>query len=627
MRNYNRTKKDEPEEQSETVRAPGKDRTILIELRAAAKLAKPVTPLPSEPRHSSWTRLDHLYRISRLLTEFESIERTISAVLGLVTNTLPLRSAILIEEMEGRARMFAWDLEDMTALEVQTARTHAETAYSYLKGAISITDRATVEESAFMTQSKTKKQNFIVIPLVGDHGAVFGVLQVQAAATFSEADLAFANALANHLATALDRYHARLKEVAARMEAEAAERRMRFLAHASRLLAASLDRVSTLEAVGQLAVNHIADLCIIEAGEEPFQRVILSPQSREQMTEKEAAEAFAAVASTVIHTGRSALYPATSSDFSDDQRPEGNETHVLKESANLFKSYMCVPLQTKERTLGAMTLASARAGDSYTWDDLVLLRDLASRAVVTIENSRIYTEALKAIRSRDHILSIVAHDLRSPLTVISGWVNLCLSKPSQEGIICKRAQMDAVQRSTQRMIRLIDDLLDTTRIETEHLFIQQGSCPVPSLVDEALESVQSQADSKHLQVKNEIPSGIAPVLADRDRIIQVFTNLVGNAIKFTPPGGRITLRAEQLEKEVRFSVEDTGPGIPEDQAPHIFDRFWQASQTARSGVGVGLFIVKGIVEEHGGKVWVNSQPGAGSTFFFTLPLDSPRSHP
>jgi hypothetical protein len=128
MRNYNRIKKDEPEEESGTVRAPGKDRTILIELRAAAKLAKPVTPLPSEPRHSSWSRLDHLYRISRLLTEFESIERTISAVLGLVTNTLPLRSAILIEEME-RARMFAWHLEDTTALEVQAARTHAE-AYS-----------------------------------------------------------------------------------------------------------------------------------------------------------------------------------------------------------------------------------------------------------------------------------------------------------------------------------------------------------------------------------------------------------------------------------------------------------------------------------------------------------------
>jgi signal transduction histidine kinase len=623
MRNYN-YKKEEPEENSQTVRAPGKEGTILIELEA--KLPTPVSSLPSEPKHSSWSRLDHLYRISRLLTEFESIERTISDVLGLVMNTLPLRSAILIERMEGRARLFAWHPEDTTGLEVQTAQTRAKTAYSYLTGAVSIEDRATVEESAFVARSKTKKQNFIVIPLVVDHRAVFGVLQVQAAATFHEADLAFANALGNLLATALDRYHTRMKEVAARMGAEAAERRMRFLADASRLLAASLDRVSTFEAVGQLAVNHIADLCIIEAGEEPFQRVILSPQSREQMTEKEAGEAFAAVASTVIHTGRSALYPPTSADFSD-QRFEGDETYVLEESTNLFKSYMCVPLQTKERTLGAMTLASARSGDSYTWDDLVLLRDLASRAVVTIENSRIYTEALNAIRSRDHILSIVAHDLRSPLTVISGWVNLCLSKPLQEGIVCKRAQMEAVQRSTQRMIRLTDDLLDTTRIETEHLFIQQRLCPIPSLVEDVLESVQSQADSKHLQVKNEIPSGIAPVLADHDRIIQVFTNLIGNAVKFTPPGGRITLRAEQLEKEVRFSVEDTGPGIPEDQAPYIFDRFWQASQTARSGVGIGLFIVKGIVEEHGGKVWVNSQPGAGSTFFFTLPLDFPRSHP
>jgi signal transduction histidine kinase len=131
------------------------------------------------------------------------------------------------------------------------------------------------------------------------------------------------------------------------------------------------------------------------------------------------------------------------------------------------------------------------------------------------------------------------------------------------------------------------------------------------------------AISKGLQLKSELPTDLYAVFVDRHRILQVFANLIGNAIKFTPSGGTITVRAEQFEEDIQFSVEDTGPGIPKEEIPHLFDRFWQARKTARLGTGLGLFIVKGIVEGHGGRIWVESELGVGSRFHFTLPMKPP----
>ena len=170
------------------------------------------------------------------------------------------------------------------------------------------------------------------------------------------------------------------------------------------------------------------------------------------------------------------------------------------------------------------------------------------------------------------------------------------------------------------MNRLLEDLLDTASIEGGRLSVEKEAIDMGPLVAEALEALSPVAASKSLNLTNELPAELPAVLADTPRIQQVLANLLGNAIKFTPQAGTIIVRAEPSDGVVTFSVTDTGPGIPEENVPHLFERLWQAKHTASLGTGLGLFIVKGIVESHEGTVWVESRVGHGSTFFFTLPV-------
>jgi signal transduction histidine kinase len=169
------------------------------------------------------------------------------------------------------------------------------------------------------------------------------------------------------------------------------------------------------------------------------------------------------------------------------------------------------------------------------------------------------------------------------------------------------------------MNRLIQDLLEVKRIESGRLTIEKRDTDATSVINEALEILRPIAAASSLTIETEVAPGTPRVCVDPPRIQQVLSNLVGNAIKFTPAGGQITLRATPGENEAHFIVADTGPGIAADQLPHIFGRFYQGKRTDRRGIGLGLTIAKGIVEAHGGRIWVESQLGQGSSFYFTVP--------
>ena len=183
-----------------------------------------------------------------------------------------------------------------------------------------------------------------------------------------------------------------------------------------------------------------------------------------------------------------------------------------------------------------------------------------------------------------------------------------------------RKFIELVHRSAERMNRLIQDLLDVSSIEAGRFSFDKRPQPVASLVVEAIEAVKVQAAARSQHLESRLPEGNPQVDCDTDRVGQVLANLLGNAIKFTETGGTIIVRVEPRASDVCFSVADTGPGIPEPDLPHIFDRFWRDPNPARKGTGLGLSIAKGIVEAHGGRIWVESQVGQGSVFFFTLPL-------
>jgi signal transduction histidine kinase len=225
--------------------------------------------------------------------------------------------------------------------------------------------------------------------------------------------------------------------------------------------------------------------------------------------------------------------------------------------------------------------------------------------------------ALASEREQAEILSIVSHDLRNPLSAILVSVPLLarMIPPGADG----RRQLDAIRRSAEEIDHIIKDLLDATSIETGSLMLGAKPCDVELLVEAAIAAVSPAAAQKPLALKKVLLPDLPRVLADRDRTVQVLSNLLGNAVKFTPKGGEITLRAERSDHGALFSIADTGPGIPDDQLPQLFGKYSPKRGPSSQGSGLAVFVAKGIVDAHGGRIWAESRIGRGSTFFFTLP--------
>ena len=263
----------------------------------------------------------------------------------------------------------------------------------------------------------------------------------------------------------------------------------------------------------------------------------------------------------------------------------------------------------------------ADAGDREFDDrDESVLAQLAQVASSALENARLYHEAREAVRARDEVLAVVSHDLRNPLATIQMGAQFLLDlSPEEDRRITARRQLEAVCRSARHANRLIEDLLDVARLELGHFTLDRSVEEIESIVTEAAYAVEGVAGG--LAIERVVRGTLPPLLIDKERVTQVFSNLIGNAVKFTPAGGTVTVGAEPGEGCVRCFVRDTGRGIEHEELPHIFDRYWQApSGQTRRGAGLGLAIAKGIVEAHGGRIWVESRPGEGSEFSFTLPL-------
>lgn len=226
-----------------------------------------------------------------------------------------------------------------------------------------------------------------------------------------------------------------------------------------------------------------------------------------------------------------------------------------------------------------------------------------------------------AVLSRDNLLVVVAHDLRTPLSTIQLNASVLLeSTPPGDTQHTSREQMAAIQRSAERMNRLIEDLLQAGTIEAGKFTLELNSEDIPSIVGEALQGIEPAAATRSVRLQREIAAEVPRTRCDRVRVIQVLSNLVGNALKFVAEHGLIQVRARAEGGDVYFAVSDDGPGIAEHQQEHLFERYWKGKTEDRRGVGLGLYIAKGIVEAHGGRIWVESRLGAGSTFCFTIPI-------
>jgi PAS domain S-box-containing protein len=225
-------------------------------------------------------------------------------------------------------------------------------------------------------------------------------------------------------------------------------------------------------------------------------------------------------------------------------------------------------------------------------------------------------EARAAKQARDDLLATVSHDLRIPLTTMKLSAGMIGRALAQSDVARASRLATTIIHAAERMETLIEQLLQLAQLEAKGLPIQRRKVEAAALCDSALEILGPASLAKKIRLESHCSAGLA-VSVDCDRIIQVVSNIVGNAIKFTPEGGSITIRAERTDSEVLFSIADTGPGIASEELPRIWNRFWKAKSDG-SGFGLGLAIAKAIIEVHGGRIWAESKIGAGTTFYFTL---------
>jgi PAS domain S-box-containing protein len=408
-----------------------------------------------------------------------------------------------------------------------------------------------------------------------------------------------------------------------------AEQTARFLADASAALASLVDYESTLQKVALLAVPFFADWCAVDlvvaggslrrlavAHVDPAKVALAHELARRYAPDPEAPRG----AANVLRTGR----PEWLSDIPDALLAEAarDEEHlrILRELG--LKSYICVPLSARGKTLGALTFVAAESGRHYDDKDLAVAEDLAYRAAVAIENAQLYRELREGDRRKDEFLALLAHELRNPLAPIRNGVEIMkmigLGDPQLQQL------RDMLERQVLHMSRLVDDLLDVSRITRGKITLRKEPMDLAAVVARAVETSRPLIDARRHELAVTLPPEPLRVQADPTRLAQVFANLLNNAAKYTQEGGRIGLTAARTGTEVEVRVRDSGIGIAPEMLPRVFDLFAQADQSLEhsdGGLGIGLTLVRTLVEMHGGTVQAFSEgPARGSEFVVRLPL-------
>jgi len=408
------------------------------------------------------------------------------------------------------------------------------------------------------------------------------------------------------------------------------------LAEISALLGSSLDYERALPRLVRLAVPVLGDLCAIDLLQDGggLHRVASAhvDSTKEALVDDiRARHGFNPNAAhgvpAVVRTRQPVLVPRVADADLSEVAHNAEQLALLRQLAP--KSWIIAPLVAHERTLGAITLAITESTRRYGRDDLSFATIVASHTAAAIENARLYREAEAARaaaeaanRAKDEFLSTLSHELRNPLNAVHGWATLI--ERGQLGEAQARRAVQIIIRNVDAQIRLVDDLLDMSRVVSGRMRLVVQPVDLRDLIEDALEAVRHAAEAKGIRLQPVLEAPRLLVTGDPGRLQQIVWNLLENAVKFTPKDGRVQVQLQRVRSHVEIIVSDTGQGISADVLPYVFDRLRQGqtgSTRGHGGLGIGLGLVRHLAELHGGSVYAESPgEGQGATFVVKLPL-------
>ncbi len=403
--------------------------------------------------------------------------------------------------------------------------------------------------------------------------------------------------------------------------------RARFLTDASAVLASSLDFHETIQSLASLIVKYLADGCVIHCLDpnhgdyrviahrdpqiERLAKTALADADEHEVPSMAMAQLFALATPEIFEEIPPDFYPLDSACAKEWRffRQHGSHSAIV------------VPMASHGRTIGVVTMFKSSGSQSYRQADLVIAEDLGYRATLALENVRLYQEAQDAVHRRDEFLAMLAHELRNPLSPLMQ-ANYLLNQHSsgtpQLGRIC-----EVIQHQCRHMARLLDDLLDMSRVTCGKITLRKQVVDLNEAIQSAIRTSEEKINEKNHELSIALPWKTVMVEADPARLEQILVNLLNNAAKYTPDGGKITIEAVREGDQVCVHVRDTGVGISSDKLKHVFDLFVQVEASLdrpQSGLGIGLTLVRNLVEMHGGQVLAQSEgPEKGSQFTVQLP--------
>jgi len=420
-----------------------------------------------------------------------------------------------------------------------------------------------------------------------------------------------------------------IREQAARAETEAQQKRFAFLADASKMLALSLDSQETFQTLARLIVPRLADFCVIDIADDgELQHVALAPEEEPRLRQLrdryDSSPAARRIAMRVFESEKPEICPDGDKNALRNIFEDAQDCDLVR--AMGISSLMAVPLPAHDRVLGTITMVNASSRPCGA-NELSLAEELAQRAALAVDNAALYksarearAEAERASLAKDRFLAMLSHELRTPLTPVLASVSALEGEEQMPSIL--RDSLQLIRRNVELEARLIDDLLDLTRISKGKLQLSSEIVNAHKLLQNALEICRSEIDSKQLTLTSDFSAADVRLEADPARLQQIFWNLIKNAVKFTPAGGRLSVRTSNGSTgEFRVEVEDSGRGIDPDLLPRVFNAFEQGERAHLGGLGLGLAISKALVDAHHGRITADSagrNQGAKFTVIFPL---------